>query len=157
MNDLLITILKLFLAIIFGGIIGIERETMGKPAGSRTYALVALGSTLFTLLSLDGFGQGANVDPSRIAGQIIVGIGFIGAGLIIFHKQHIEGITTAAALWVTAAVGMAIGVGWYLISTITTAFILLLLYIVRKIEFSSTKKGTLWDLLDRKSKKKWWV
>ena len=157
MNDTLIIVLKLLMAVIFGGVIGIEREAIGKPAGSRTYALVAMGSTLFTILSINGFGQGPNIDPTHLAAQIIVGIGFIGAGLIIFHKQHVEGITTAAALWVTAAVGMSIGVGWYLVSGIATALILLVLYIVRKIEFSTNKKGTLWGILDKKSNKKWWV
>jgi len=144
MWDILIIVAKLILAIILGGIIGMERETLGKPAGSRTYALVALGSALYTILAIQGFNQAA------MAGQIIVGIGFIGAGMIIFHKQHVEGLTTASALWATAAIGMAIGIGWYAVAVITSIFIFLLLFIVRKIENSKSRKNTLWTLFDKK-------
>ena len=149
-TDILFILLKLVLAIILGGIIGIERETLGKPAGSRTYALIALAATLFTILSVQGFGSMPNVDPSRIAGQILVGLGFIGAGVIIFQKQQVEGLTTASALWATAAVGMAIGIGWYWVAVIASLLIFLLLFIVRKIEFSKNKKNTLWTLFDKK-------
>ena len=144
MWDILIIVAKLILGIVLGGIIGMERETLGKPAGSRTYALVALGSALYTVLAIQGFNQAA------MAGQIIVGIGFIGAGMIIFHKQHVEGLTTASALWATAAVGMAIGIGWYAVAVITSIFIFLLLFIVRKIENSKSRKNTLWTLFDKK-------
>jgi putative Mg2+ transporter-C (MgtC) family protein len=152
MLELFIIPLKLLLAILLGGIIGIERERMGKPAGSRTYALIALASTLFTVLSVEGFGAMANSDPSRIAGQILVGLGFIGAGIIIFHRQNeqIEGLTTAAALWATAAVGMAIGINWYFVAVVSSVFIFLILFIVRKVEFNKKKKNTLWDLFEKK-------
>lgn len=150
MNDTLIIILKLLLAILLGGMIGIERERLGKPAGARTYALITLGSTLFTILSVQGFSQYPNVIPTSIASQIVIGIGFIGAGLIIFHRQHIEGLTTASGLWVTAAVGMAIGIGWYLIALVTSVLVFALLYVVRKIEFESSKKKTLWSLFEKK-------
>jgi putative Mg2+ transporter-C (MgtC) family protein len=150
MNELLLITGKMLLAIILGGVIGIERETLGKPAGSRTYALISLGAALFTYLGVTSFGQFANADPGRVAGQIITGIGFIGAGMIIFHKQHVEGITSAAALWATAAVGMSVGLGQYYIAAIATLFIFLLLFIVRKIEFSKSKKNTLWDLFEKK-------
>jgi len=148
--NILIITAKLILAIILGGIIGIERETLGKPAGSRTYALIALGSTLFTIISIQGFSQFANAIPGAMAGQIVTGIGFLGAGLIIFHKEKLEGLTTAAALWAVAAVGITIGIGWYWIAAIATILIFLLLYIVRKIEFSKNKKNTLWTLFDKK-------
>ncbi len=150
MLEIIILTAKMILAIILGGIIGLERETLGKPAGSRTYALITLGSALFTSLAINGFGGFANADPGRVAGQIITGIGFIGAGMIIFHKQHVEGITSASALWATAAVGMAVGLGQYYTAVIATIFIFLLLYIVRKIEFSKSKKNTLWDLFEKK-------
>jgi putative Mg2+ transporter-C (MgtC) family protein len=150
MYDTLIIILQLLLAIILGGFIGIERETLGKPAGSRTYALIALGSALFTILSVQGFSQYAGAIPTAIASQIVIGIGFIGAGLIVFHRQHVEGLTTASGLWATAAVGMAIGLGWYFVAIITSILIFLLLFIVRKIEFERSKKKTLWSLFDRK-------
>lgn len=150
MNSILIITLKLVLAVILGGAIGLERETLGKPAGARTYALIALGSTLFTILSVNGFGQMPNGDPAALVGQILIGIGFIGAGLIVFHKQHIEGITTASALWSIAAIGISIGLGWYAIAIIAALLVFLLLYIVRKIEFERSKKRTLWSLFDKK-------
>lgn len=150
MWETLLIVLKLIIAIILGGIIGLERESLGKPAGTRTYALVAMGSTLFTIISLRGFTEFANYDPTRIVGQILVGIGFIGAGLIIFHKEHVEGLTTAAALWATAAVGVTIGISWYAIAAIASLLIFLLLYIVRKIESAKNKKNTLWTLFEKK-------
>ncbi|MDD5340899.1 MAG: MgtC/SapB family protein [Patescibacteria group bacterium] len=150
MNDTLLITLQLLLAIFLGGLIGVERETLGKPAGSRTYALIALGSALFTILSVKGFCQYPNAVPTALVSQIIIGIGFIGAGLIIFHRQHIEGITTASGLWATAAVGIAIGIGWYYVAIITSVMIFLLLYIVRKVEFERHKKKTLWSLFEKK-------
>ena len=130
MPQILIICLKLILASFLGVVIGFERKTFGKPAGSRTYAMVALGSALFTIISLEGFVNVANFDPTRIASQIVVGIGFIGAGLIIFHKQHIEGLTTAAALWATSAVGMAIGIGWYIIATVAAILIWIVVFVL---------------------------
>jgi len=150
MWDFIFIILKLLLAILLGGIIGVERESLGKPAGSRTYALIALGSTLFTIISIQGFGQFPNAIPGAMAGQIVTGIGFLGAGLIIFHKEKLEGLTTAAALWAVAAVGVTIGIGWYWVAVIATLLIFLLLFIVHKIEFSKNKKNTLWALFDKK-------
>lgn len=150
MNEILIITIKLILAIILGGLIGIEREYSHKPAGSRTFALVTLGSALLTILALQGFTDNPNVDPTRIIGQIVVGIGFIGAGLIIFEKHHIEGLTTASALWASAVIGITIGRGWYAVALIATFLILLLLYVVGRIEFAKTKKKTLWHLFDKR-------
>ena len=150
MTEILIITAKLLLAIILGGIVGIERETLGKPAGSRTYALIALGSCLLTILAVQGFSQFPNAAPTTLVGAIISGMGFLGAGVIIFHKEKLEGLTTAAALWTIASVGIAIGLGWYAVGVIATVFMFLLLFIVRKIEFSKTKKNTLWDLFDKK-------
>lgn len=146
----LIIAAKILLAIFLGGIIGIERETLGKPAGTRTYALIAMGSCLLTILAIQGFTQYPNSSPTVLVGAIISGMGFLGAGVIIFHKEKLEGLTTAAALWAIAAVGIAIGLGWYAEAVIATVFMFLLLYIVRKIEFSKAKKNTLWSLFDRK-------
>ena len=108
-------ILQMVLALVLGSILGAQREYMGKAAGLRTYALVTFGSALFTHLSQVGFtgGEGVQFDPSRVASQVVVGIGFLGAGLIIFRGVHVEGLTTAAGLWAAAAVGMAVGVGFY--------------------------------------------
>lgn len=118
-------IVSLLLAIVLGGIVGFQREKRGKAAGMRTHALVTMGATLFTLLSRFGFGYGPGTDPSRIASQIVVGIGFLGAGIILHGRNnHILGVTTAAGLWASAALGMAIGVGWYAVAMVATVFIL---------------------------------
>ena len=110
-------IFAMVLAIVYGSILGFQRQKQGKAAGMRTYALVTLGSCLFTILSQFGFGFGKETDPSRVAAQIVVGIGFLGAGLILHQKNRVIGLTTAAGLWAAAALGMVIGVGWYAIAT----------------------------------------
>ena len=118
---------QLFLAVILGALIGLERQMAGKTAGVRTYALVALGSALFSYISKFGFVEFWGVpgfDPSRIASQIVVGVGFIGAGLIIFQSERVRGLTTAAGLWVSAAIGMAIGFRLYRIGIFTTVLTL---------------------------------
>ena len=116
---------QILLAIILGGILGWQRERIGKSAGPRTYALVSAGSALFTILSLQAFGLN---EPARVAAQIVTGIGFLCAGLII-HKDGgvIDGLTTAAGVWTVAAVGMAVGVGWYWEAVIVTFLLLLVL------------------------------
>lgn len=114
---------KILLSLILGGVIGWQRQHIGKAAGFRTFALVSVGSTLFTLLSLEAFGS----DISHIAAQIITGIGFIGAGTIIHKKDSVEGLTTAAGLWATASIGMAIGTGWYTQALIATGVLFLIL------------------------------
>ncbi len=127
-------IIRIFIAALLGGLIGLEREYRAKEAGLRTHFLVALGSALFMVLSQYGFdtvisGTVSNVslDPSRIASQVVSGIGFIGAGIIIFQKNVIRGLTTAAGLWVTSAIGMTCGAGLYLLATATTVLVLLCL------------------------------
>ena len=112
-------LLQLVLAAFLGAIVGVERNLAGKTAGMRTYALVALGSTLFSLMSTAAFAEYVGIsslDPSRVAAQIVVGIGFIGAGMIIFSENRLSGLTTAAGLWVTAAIGMAVAYKFYLIA-----------------------------------------
>jgi putative Mg2+ transporter-C (MgtC) family protein len=150
MNEIIIITAKILLAIVLGGLIGLERETLGKPAGSRTYALISLGSCLLTILAIQGFSQFPNSSPTTLVGAIISGMGFLGAGVIIFHKEKLEGLTTAAALWAIAAVGIAIGIGWYAVAVIVAILMFLLLFVVRKIEFKKSKKNTLWDLFDKK-------
>ena len=114
-------LLRLVLAAVLGGVLGVEREYLGKPAGMRTYGLVALGATLFTIVSKYGFlDGGGEIDPSRVAAQIVTGIGFLGAGVIVFRGIKVEGLTTASGLWVAAAVGMAIGVGMYVVGVAAT-------------------------------------
>ena len=122
-------ILRIFVAAILGGFIGLEREYREKAAGFRTHFLVALGSALFMIVSAYGF-EGALVSPehrldvSRIAAQVVSGIGFIGAGTIIFQKNAVRGLTTAAGVWVTAAIGLACGAGMYELATAATVLVL---------------------------------
>lgn len=116
------TLIRLVVALVLGGAIGMEREYRSKDAGFRTHFLVALGSAVFTIISQTGFSGG---DPARVAAQVVSGIGFLGAGTIIFQRNFIRGLTTAAGLWVTAAVGMACGVGMYLLAACGTALVLL--------------------------------
>lgn len=125
--------LRIFVASLLGGIIGLEREYRAKEAGFRTHFLVALGSALFMILSQYGFdsvlGQldKASFDPSRIASQVVTGIGFIGAGTIILQKHVVRGLTTAAGLWVTSAIGLTCGSGLYLLAIACTVLVLLCL------------------------------
>lgn len=115
----------IFLATFIGAIIGFERELRGKSAGIRTYAIVAMASCLFTILSK---AIGGEHDPARIAAQIVTGIGFIGAG-VIWHKDGgiVEGLTTAAALWGVSAIGMAIGFGYISIALTSTITVLIIM------------------------------
>ena len=119
-------LLKLFLSIVIGGLIGAERQYRSKSAGFRTLTLICLGSALFTILS-QLIGAGGN--PDRIASNIITGIGFVGAGVIFKGDFGVNGITTAAMIWVTAALGMGIGAGYEWVSVIGCALVLLMLYI----------------------------
>lgn len=125
--------LQMLLAIILGAAIGFEREVQGKAAGLRTYALVSLGSCLFTIVSAYGF-SGAGVDPSRIAAQIVTGIGFIGAGVIFLREDVVYGLTTAAGLWISAAIGVAIGAGLYEVAIFATVISLLILTLLKPLE-----------------------
>ncbi|WP_163655135.1 MgtC/SapB family protein [Listeria sp. PSOL-1] len=113
-------LLRLIVASILGAIIGLDREFRAKEAGFRTHFLVSLGSALIMIVSQYGFGQvagknGIVVDPSRVAAQVVSGIGFIGAGTIIIQKQFVRGLTTAAGLWATSGIGLAIGAGMYIV------------------------------------------
>ena len=123
-------ILRLFVAALLGGIIGLEREYREKAAGLRTHFLVALGSALFMIVSAYGF-DGAltnsqmRLDVPRIAAQVVSGIGFIGAGTIIFQKNSVHGLTTAACVWVTAAIGLTCGAGMYLLAVSATLLVLI--------------------------------
>ena len=117
--------IRVLVAAALGALIGYERERMGKPAGVRTHGMVALGSALFTVVSLDGFG-GAG-DPARVAAQIVTGVGFLGAGAILHEGGGVQGLTTAAAVWATAAVGLAAGVGMLVMALETTVLIVVFL------------------------------
>lgn len=128
-------IIKLVLAALLGGFIGLERESLSRPAGLRTYTLVCVGSALAMVVSLDmyyQYYQTVNADPGRIAAQVVSGIGFLGAGTIMREGATVRGLTTAAGLWVVACIGLAVGAGLYLPAIVTTAVILfVLIYFVR--------------------------
>jgi putative Mg2+ transporter-C (MgtC) family protein len=132
---------QLFLAVILGGLIGLEREYKKRAAGLRTYSLVSLGAALFTILGIKAAefyinlnNSSLGIDPSRIIGQIVLGVGFLGAGLIIIRESRVEGLTTAAGLWVAAALGAAIGIKLYLIAAFTAFLTLGILSILRIVE-----------------------
>lgn len=141
-NLILISIVRLTLATILGGIIGWEREHTNRPAGLRTHEVVCIGSTLCMILSEFASQQyGDIVDPTRIGAQVISGIGFLGAGTIIKEGFSVKGLTTAASLWCVSCIGLALGVGFYSGAIIATLFIYCTLLIMKKvlINYSSTK------------------
>ncbi len=117
---------RLLLAAIFGLAVGYERRSADKPAGLRTLSLVCLGSALFTIISAFGF---ETADQSRVAAQIVTGVGFLGAGTILRSGVTISGLTTAATIWATAAIGMAVGSGLYIVSVSGTVLVLVILYL----------------------------
>jgi putative Mg2+ transporter-C (MgtC) family protein len=123
-------ILRLLLAAFLGSCIGYQRERAGKPAGLRTHILICVGSALFTIASIQGFG---GVNPAQVAAGIVAGIGFLGAGAIIRTREHLVGLTTAATIWAVAAIGLAAGAGLYILSAITTAIALIILLLPHPI------------------------
>ena len=151
--------IRLGFALLLGGAIGIEREYRVKEAGFRTHFLVALGSALFCIVSQYGFGFDLK-DSSRVAAQVVSGIGFLGAGTIIFQKNVVRGLTTAAGLWVTAAIGLACGTGMYMAATITTLMVLLGLEVLHaliprhgittiELSFSAPDKDSVWAFIKK--------
>ena len=134
-------VLRLLLAATLAGLLGVERELTEQPAGFRTHILVGLGAALFAVISAFGFQsisgadpqRTAPVDPSRVIAQIVVGIGFLGGGAILKYGASIRGLTTAASLWITAAVGTAIGIGMLMIGTVTTGITLVALVGLRPL------------------------
>jgi putative Mg2+ transporter-C (MgtC) family protein len=124
-------LLRLLVALVLGAVIGLERERQERAAGLRTVTMVSLGSCLFTIVGAYGFSA---TDPSRVAAQIVTGIGFLGAGTIFLRKDLVRGLTTAATIWSVAAIGMAAGTAQYLIALFTTLLILAVLMILKPIE-----------------------
>lgn len=124
------TITRILVAMALGAVIGFERESEKRPAGLRTHVIVCVAATLFTILSFEAF---PGSDPARIAAAIVTGIGFIGAGCILKSGGEVIGVTTAASLWITTAIGMAIGVGYYLPSILVTLIVFAVLRL-KKIE-----------------------
>jgi putative Mg2+ transporter-C (MgtC) family protein len=151
-------ILRIALALALGGLIGLEREVSDQPAGLRTHILVSLGAALFTItgaFGLAGFGSGGTArvsfDPTRVAAQVVTGIGFLGAGAIIQRGVNVRGLTTAASLWVTAAIGTAVGLGYLSAATITTVAALVALVLLKAVEHSlvaRVKRGSMRMVID---------
>lgn len=128
-------ILKLLLALALGGMIGVEREIRDKDAGFRTLMFICAGSTLFTIFSVRAAqGSGLAGDPARIAAQIVSGIGFLGAGVILRQNGEVRGLTTAATIWLVAALGIGVGLGQYLYTSLATTVILLALFVFPALE-----------------------
>lgn len=126
-------VLRLLVAVGLGMLIGLERVLVHKEAGMKTHALVSMGSAIFVIISemiLAKYGNIGGLDPTRVASQIIVGIGFLGAGSIILQGNRLLGLTTAGALWVTAGIGMAAGFGFFNLATIATILVLFILVVV---------------------------
>jgi putative Mg2+ transporter-C (MgtC) family protein len=139
--------LRIVMSIALGGIIGLERELGDHAAGFRTHILVCLGSTLIVMLSMYGFSDFANepnvrLDPARLAAQVISGIGFLGAGTIMRNGSTVMGLTTAASLWVVAAIGLCVGAGFYYGAALSTFAVLISLFLLNKLEkvFSKSRK-----------------
>ncbi len=128
-------IIPCMLAMIFGGLIGLQRERHERPAGLRTHALVCLGATVFTLVSYLGFSSGAGFDSTRIAAGVVTGIGFIGAGVIFRQGILVKGVTTAASIWIVAAIGLSLGTKLYYLSIIATLLGFLILSFLKSFEY----------------------
>ena len=149
MNISIDLIIRILVGGFLGGAIGFERELRSKGAGFRTHFLVSLSSALLTVISAYGFQAvmqafpDSRYDLSRITAQIVSGIGFIGAGIIIFQKNSVRGLTTAAGLWVTSAIGMACGGGMYIISGFATLLVLLVLEITHNLPVFGEKSVAL--------------
>jgi len=147
-NSQIQIIFQLLLAAFLGGLIGLEREYKRKQAGLQTYSLVALGTCLFTILSFEFFNNflgksGISFDPSRVIQAVAIGIGFIGAGVVFYRKSHIEGLTTAAGLWVVAAIGIAVGAEFYssaIFATLLAVGILVGLGLIEKKVFKKSNE-----------------
>ena len=127
MVEIWVLILRLFLAVVLGFAVGLERRLRSKEAAIRTHIIVSVGACLFMIISKYGFADLSyeRWDASRIASQVVTGIGFIGAGMILHKKNMIYGLTTAAGVWATAGIGMAVGAGMYIVSAVATAFIII--------------------------------
>jgi putative Mg2+ transporter-C (MgtC) family protein len=153
-------VVRLLATVALCGLIGLERETRDQAAGFRTHILLGLGAALFTLVSAYGFpeftraalesgGRGVQFDPTRIAAQVVTGVGFLGAGAIIRRGLDVRGLTTAASLWAAAAIGLAAGAGFYFGAAATTAVVLIALYLLRGVRvFVVSRFRTAFGVLD---------
>ncbi len=148
---------KVFMIVILAAIVGIDRELRNKPAGTKTHILVGLGSTVFTIMSIwfyQEFQGKAQVDPSRIAAQIVTGIGFLGAGTIIQFGGSVIGLTTAASLWSVAGIGVAVGAGNYYLAALSTGVIIVVFMVMNRIIDALEKKVSIRSNKKREAKKR---
>ncbi len=127
-------VVRLLLALAVGAAIGLERERRGRPAGLRTFILVALGSCLYMLVGIYVAGTNDRGDPGRVAAQVVTGIGFLGGGLLVRTGDTVRGLTTSAGIWAVAALGLAAGAGMYFITVVGTVLVLVVLAILRELE-----------------------
>lgn len=134
---------RVTLAAILGGIIGVEREWRGRPAGFRTNILIAIGACLFTVLSIEGFplNDSSAQDSARVAAQIVSGVGFLGAGALLQTRNKTKGMTTAATIWLVAAIGMAVGTGAYFLAGFTTLLTAAVLQLLRPVSKMVEEEG----------------
>ena len=133
-GDMWVMVLNMVIAAFLGGLIGLEREAGHRPAGLRTTMLVCVGSALFTLLSIHAFPSAGDVSDARVAAQIVSGIGFLGAGTVWRAQDQVKGLTTAACMWVAAAIGMAVGSGLGLLALAATLITLFILNVMQRVE-----------------------
>ena len=137
---------RIALAALLGAVVGLERLWTGHPAGLRTNMVIAISSCLFTILSIEAFPlQGSAQDTARIAAGIVTGVGFLGAGALLQKKSHVRGLTTAATIWLVAALGMAVGAGVYLLAVFTTVLTTVLLVVLRPVSAR----------LERRARRQW--
>ena len=156
-------ILRIAIGALLGALIGLERHLRAKEAGVRTHFLVGLGSALFMVISQFGFGDAERFDAARVAAQVVSGMGFLGAGLIIFHKNSVRGLTTAAGIWVVSAIGLASGAGMFWIAAAAAVMAVLCLetlhFVLRRydrhqmrISFSASSEAAVQSVLQRFSR-----
>ncbi|MFP4662416.1 MAG: MgtC/SapB family protein [Halanaerobiales bacterium] len=133
--------IKVLLILFLAGVIGWDREKHGRPAGFRTHILVGIGSTIIMIVSIMiyEYYPNADADPGRIAAQVVSGIGFLGAGTILIQGSSVKGLTTAASLWATAAIGLAVGAGFYFVGIIASLVVFVSLFFFSSIEYGKTK------------------
>ena len=139
---------QLFLALVLGGVVGLEREWRKKEAGMRTHALVSLGAALFTIIALETFGalassEGARLDLGNVIGAVAIGLGFMGGGIIFVQANRVVGLTTAAGVWVAGAVGVAVGAGFFETAIFATLLLLVVLSVLGGVERKVFKKEEL--------------
>jgi putative Mg2+ transporter-C (MgtC) family protein len=135
-------LLRMAVALVLGAVVGLERELQRMPAGFRTHALVGLGAAIFTVVSAYAF-QGPISDPTRIAAQIVTGVGFLGGGAILHYRGSVRGLTTAASLWAVAAIGMAAGAGLYVIAVGGAVLVVVTLYVLDRLEHWARRRWKL--------------